>query len=176
LVLRQAGIVSLHAVTSTNALRHAFEMSADDETRRWLILQNAAFLTMFRATMGQRGSVKENRIDQLAAVPLTSSGAEAVGEIFRDVGKNPAAAAGKVLAFREAKGDPAALMDAARLLIFFKGNDAHDYKFSSAVLEDYRRLSPAWRDRYLAASAYLLKGAGASDTGLVKRTQAALKI
>jgi hypothetical protein len=175
LVLRQAGIVSLHAVTSTNALRHAFEMSGDDETRRWLILQNAAFLTMFRATMGQRGSVKENQIDQLAAVPLTSSGAEAVGEIFRDVGKNPAAAAGKVLAFREAKGDPAALMDAARLLIFFKGNDAHDYKFSSAVLEDYRRLSPPWRDRYLAASAYLLKGAGAADTGLVKRTQAALK-
>ena len=66
-------------------------------------------------------------------------------------------------------------MDAARLLIFFKGNDAHDYKFSSAVLEDYGRLSPAWRDRYLAASAYLLRGAGAKDTSLVKRTQAALK-
>jgi hypothetical protein len=175
LVLRQAAIPALHAVTTTNALRQAFEMSGDDETRRWLLLQNAAYLPMFRAFMGQRGSVKQARIDQLTPVPLTASGSEAVAEIFRDVGKDPAAAAGKVLAYREAKGDPGALMDAARLLIFFKGNDAHDYKFSSAVLEDYGRLSPAWRDRYLAASAYLLRGAGAKDTSLVKRTQAALK-
>jgi hypothetical protein len=91
------------------------------------------------------------------------------------VGKDRVAAAGKVLAYRAAKGDPGALMNAGRLLVFFKGNDAHDYKFSSAVMEDYTRVSPEWRDRYLAASTYLLRGAGAPDTALVKRTQAALK-
>jgi hypothetical protein len=175
LVLRAPGIPSLHAVTTTNALRHAFEFSGNDETRRLLILQNAAFLPLFREFMTQRGTVGDQRIDQLAATALKSSGPEAVGEIFRDVGKDRVAAAGKVLAYREAKGDPGALMNAGRLLVFFKGNDAHDYKFSSAAMEDYARVSPAWRDRYLAASTYLLRGAGAPDTALVKRTQSALK-
>jgi hypothetical protein len=176
LVIRQPGIPSLHAVTSTNALRHAFEMSADDETRRWLLLQNAAFLPLFRVFMGQRGGkIADGRIDQISPVALKSSGPEAVTEIFQDVGRERAAAAGKVLAYCQAKGDTAALMNAGRLLVFFKGNDAHDYKFSSAVMEDYVRLSPEWRDRYLAASAYLLRGATAPDTSLVKRTHAALK-
>jgi hypothetical protein len=175
LVMRQPAIASLHSMTTTNALRHAFECSADDETRRWVLLQNAAFLPLFRSFMAQRGKVVDARIDRLAAVPLTSSGADAVGEIFRDVGKNRDAAAGKLLAYREAKGDPADVMNAARLLIFFKGNDAHDYKYSSAVLEDYARVSPEWRDRYLAASTYLLRGSAAADTPLVSRTHAALK-
>jgi hypothetical protein len=175
LVIRQPGIPSLHAVTSTNALRHAFEMSGNDQTRRWLLLQNAAFLPLFREFMGQRGKLGDTKIDGLQSVALKSPGPEAVGEIFGDVGPNSASAAGKVLTYLAAKGDPAALMDAARLLVFFKGTDAHDYKFSSAVIEDYARISPPWRERYLASSAYLLRGASARDSGLAKRTHTALK-
>ena len=48
--------------------------------------------------------------------------------------------------------------------MFHKGTDSHDYKFSAAVLEDYAHVSPAWRDRYLAASVYWLKGSGDADT------------
>ena len=66
------------------------------------------------------------------------------------------------------------LADAARRLIFLKGNNAHDYKFSSAVLEDYHHLTPPWRDRFLAASVFNLKGSGAADNELVKRTREAL--
>src|SRR5437764_7494701 len=65
LLLRQPGIVSLHAVTSTNALHFAYEASGDDLTRRLLLLQNAAFLTLFRGAMGDRGQVRDARIDQL---------------------------------------------------------------------------------------------------------------
>jgi hypothetical protein len=43
------------------------------------------------------------------------------------------------------------------------------------VLEDYAHVSPAWRDRYLAASVYWLKGSGDRDSRLVERTRAALK-
>ena len=71
-------------------------------------------------------------------------------------------------------GDPKPLVDAARRLIFLKGRDAHDYKFSSAVLEDYHLMKPPWRDRYLAASVFNLKGSGDTDNGLVKRTRAAI--
>jgi len=59
-------------------------------------------------------------------------------------------------------------------LIFLKGNNSHDYKFSSAVLEDYQHVSPDWRERYLAASVFNLRGAGDADNQLVKRTRAAL--
>ena len=63
---------------------------------------------------------------------------------------------------------------AARRLIFLKGNNAHDYKFSSAVLEDYERLSPPWRNRLLAASAFYFRGSGERDNELVQRTRTAL--
>ena len=61
-------------------------------------------------------------------------------------------AARKLLAYLEQsdRADATAakqLMDAARLLVFLKGDDAHDYKFSSAVLEDYYHVSPDWRNQ-----------------------------
>ena len=59
--------------------------------------------------------------------------------------------------------------------MFLKGDDAHDYKFSSAVLEDYYHASPSYRERYLAASMLLLPGSGDRDNNLVKRTCAALQ-
>ncbi len=58
--------------------------------------------------------------------------------------------------------------------MFLKGDDAHDYKFSSAVLEDYYSASPTWRDRYLASSLLLLPGSSDRDNDLVRRTRAAL--
>src|SRR5690606_27838410 len=56
-LLRQPGIVALHAVTTTNAMRYAFETASDDDTRKMLMLQNAAFLPMFFGAMKSRGEV-----------------------------------------------------------------------------------------------------------------------
>ena len=66
-------------------------------------------------------------------------------------------------------------MDAARVLVFLKGNDAHDYKFSSAVLEDYYHVSPEWRDVYLASNIFKLRSSKDRDNSLVERTRAAFK-
>ncbi len=74
------------------------------------------------------------------------------------------AAARKALAYLQTGGDPKPLIDAARRLVFLKGDDAHDYKFSSAVLEDYYHASPRWRDRFLASSLMLLPGPAAHAT------------
>ena len=85
-------------------------------------------------------------------------------------------AARKTLALLEAKNaHPQALMTAGRRLIFSKGRDSHDYKFSSAALEDFYHVTPAWRDRYLATSMFNLHGSSDPDNGLVKRTRAALQ-
>ena len=57
LLMRQNGIVALHALTTTNALRFIYNTSGNDTTRRLVLLQNAAFLCSFREAMRGRGQV-----------------------------------------------------------------------------------------------------------------------
>ena len=71
-------------------------------------------------------------------------------------------------------GSHHAIADTARRLTFAKGTNSHDYKYSSAVLEDYEKLSPEWRAGLLAASAFYFKGSNDKDNQLIQRTQAAL--
>jgi hypothetical protein len=174
LLLRGPGLVSLHAVTSTNALHFAFQASGDDRTRRLLMLQNAAFLPLFRAAMGSRSKTGDVRIDGLEPLATADKGPAALEDIFAEASHDRMTAARKALAYLQAGRDPKALIDSARRLVFLKGDDPHDYKFSSAVLEDYESASPAWRDRYLASSLLLLPGSADRDNSLVKRTRAAL--
>jgi hypothetical protein len=168
LLMRQPGIVALHSMTTTNAMRYTFATSSDEGLRRRILLQNAAFLPLFRDAMGGRGDVAEAQIDQLAGAEGT------LGGVLDNIGKDRASAATGLLGLLDAGTDPEDFTDAARRLIFLKGNNSHDYKFSSAVLEDFYHLSPAWRNRYLAASTYQLRGNSANDTSLVARTRAAM--
>ena len=175
LLARQPGIVALHASTTTNALGYAWKTSASDETRRMLLLQNAAFLPMFRQAMiGRGGKLANIELDRLQPISLEGGERRAVDEIFADVSGDKMQAAGKVLAYLESHPDPTDLVDAARLLIFFKGTNSHDYKFSSAVLEDHLNVSPNWRAPLLASSMFNLRGSGGRDNSLVQRTRAAL--
>jgi hypothetical protein len=173
LLMRQPGIVALHAVTSTNALRYIYEASARDETRQLALLQNVAFVPLFRDAMRSRGEVGNQRLEELQPVESLPEGDDAIADIFQDVGRNSAAACRKVLAYLKGKRSAEDLITAARRLVFLKGNDAHDYKFSSAVLEDYYHTSPEWRDVYLATSVFRLNGASEPDNQLVKRIRSA---
>ena len=172
LLMRRPGIIALHAVTTSNALHFAFRTSQVDETRRLLLLQNAAFLPLFRNAMGK--NLPASQIDEFQPITLKATGDAAVAEIFESVTGDKAVAAGKVLSYLQQGNDAKPLMDAARRLLFQKGNNAHDYKFSSAILEDYQHVSPAWRGRFLSASMYMLRGTGDGDNELVKRVRAAL--
>jgi hypothetical protein len=176
LLMRQPGIVGIHCVTSTNALYYGYQTSANDDTRLFLMLQAAAFLPLFRQNMAGRGKLRTDlQIDTLEKVEPKGKGAEAVEEVLADVSKDRLLAARKTLALLDAKAvDPQQLMTAARRLIFTKGRDSHDYKFSSAALEDYFHASGAWRSRYLATSMFNLKGSQDKDNDLIRRTRAAL--
>ncbi len=176
LIMRQPGIVGIHCVTSTNALHFAYQTSGNDETRRLLMLQSAAFLPMFRQAMGGRGKLADVKIDKLEKAEIKGDPAEAVEEIFADVSKNKMLAARKTLALMEGnqKRFPP-LVTAAERLIFTKGRDSHDYKFSSAALEDYYHVSAPWRACYAASSMFNLRGTGDRDNDLIQRTRAALE-
>jgi hypothetical protein len=176
LIMRQPGIVGIHCVTSVNALHYGYETSSNDETRRMLLLQAAAFLTMFRENMrGRPGGLAAARLDTLEPLATEAGGAGAIEEIFADIGRDRMTAARKTL--HVLQNDVAAaqpLIAAGRRLIFTKGRDSHDYKFSSAAMEDFYHTTPAWRRRYLATSMFNLRGSTAQDSNLVQRTRAAL--
>lgn len=174
LLLRQPGIVSLHAVTTSNALRFAYSMSADPDTRRMALLQNAAFLPLFRAEMQRRGSLAERQLDQLEPLRPADTETASLDEIFHDVTNNPLQAARKTLGYLR-EGSAESLVQQARRLIFLHGNDSHDYKFSSAVLEDYYHISPEWRNAFLATAMFRLRGSGQQLNPIVERTRNALQ-
>jgi hypothetical protein len=164
LMMRSPGILSLHATTFTNALHYAWQHCRDDQTRKLLLLQNAAFLPLFR------GDTKAGtEIDKLQPAEKPPG----VHEIFAEINHDRLNASRKILAFLQNNPDPAPFAAAARRLIFLKGTNAHDYKYSSAVLEDYQSMAPRIRDHYLAATSFYLKGSGDKDNSLVNRIRAA---
>ena len=163
LLMRQSGIVSLHAMTTTNALRFLFDNVATPQTRKMLLLQNASFLVLFREAMKARGQVGETEIDSLQAVE--TSDPMTIDSVFDSVGKQPFQAAEHTMNFLAHENSAENLMNAARRLIFLKGTDAHDYKFSTAAMEDYYKVRPELRNRFLAACTYSLKGNSARIIG-----------
>ncbi len=169
-LMRAPGILSLHASTFTNAAHYAWQRTRDEDTRKLLLLQNAAFMPLYRGASKPGGI----RIDTLEPAPLQAAGAGALEEIFADLSRDRLLAARKILSYLRENPDPKLFANAARRLIFLKGRDSHDYKFSSAVLEDYSMIAPPGRDRFLAASAFNLKGSDDSDNDLVGRARAAL--
>lgn len=167
ILMRKPGIVSLHAMTTANALHFAHRQTHDDATRRLLLLQCAAYLPLFRRAAGADKGVA---IDEMEA----AEGPASVDEIFADISRNKSAAAQKTLKYLQSGGGVRPLLDEAQRLIYMKGRDSHDYKFSSAIIEDHTHLAPALRDRFLAASVFWLQGSGAPDNALIARTRAAL--
>jgi hypothetical protein len=174
LLLRQPGILGVHCVTSMNAFHYAFQTSTNAQTRRFLLLQATAFLPLFRELLRLGVIASDEHVDKLAEVEMKVSQQDALDQIFVDVNKNAMQAACKTLAYLKAGGDPRPLIATARRLILIKGDEAHDYKFSAAVFEDFYSVSPHWRNNYLAASMFYLRGSHEHNNALVKRIQAAL--
>ncbi len=175
LLMRQPGIVALHGLTTANALHFLWQHVDDDRLRLRLLLQACSFNSMFRESARARGTLADRTIDVLEPATNADGAAPAVDEILADISADRTRAAKKVCVYLAAGGSAPELVDATRRMVFLKGRDSHDYKFSAAVLEDYWNVSPAWRDRFLALSVYNLKGSGDRNSDLVERTRAALR-
>lgn len=173
MVMQQPGIIALHSSTATNALQYAYRTSEDAKTRLRLLLQNAAFIPHFRESMKSRGKIAASQIDELKQISADDTPGS-VTTIFDAMSSDHAKAARETMSFLNSGGRADQMIDAARALVFLKGRDSHDYKFSSAVLEDFYAVSPEFRNQYLAASTYLLPASGARDNGLVNRIRSAL--
>jgi hypothetical protein len=170
LVARQPAIVPLHAVTTSNSLHYLFYHVSDERLRKWLLLQNASFLAHFREAASVREKLLATQLESLAADAEATS--VPVDKVFELVRKDRNAASKAVFQFLQSGGKPELLMNKARELVFLKGTDSHDYKFSSAAIEDAMSISPRWRSHYLAGCSHLLHGASEKTTPLAQKVLA----
>ena len=168
MLMKRPGIITLHSLTTLNAFHYAWQQAIQDNTRRFLLLQAAAFLPLFRDGGGVRDGLA---IEDLQAAKGMKPDAASLEGVFDLISRDKSQAARQCLGFLEAGGSPADLRAMAQRLVYMKGTDSHDYKFSSAVLEDFTHLSPEVRQRFLAASVFWLKGSAGPDSPLVQRTR-----
>ena len=173
LLMRQPGIVALHAVTSSNSMHYAFRASGQDSTRLLTLLQACSWTALFReGVRGRNGLPDEPLIDELE--PAEPDKLPSVEAILSGLSKDRHAAASQVLGFAKSGRSPSLYMDAARHLIFTKGTDSHDYKFAAAAFEEYLHAYTPGRPQLLAASVFHLRGAAEPDSPLLERTRQAL--
>ncbi|HWL09306.1 MAG TPA: hypothetical protein VNQ76_12940 [Planctomicrobium sp.] len=173
LLMRQPGIVGLHGLTTANAMNYLWQNVANRDLRLRLLLQACSFNTMFRDTATGRGKLKSETIDSLPKPEPTQKEGPTLDEIFASISTDKTRASTEVLAYLAAGGNPDDFIAAARRTIFLKGRDAHDYKFSSAVLEDVSHVSEHWRDPFLALSVFNLRGTGDRNSPVLERTREA---
>ena len=68
------------------------------------MLQNTAFLPMFREAMAGRGKLSDVAIDRLQPQPVANSGSKAVVEVFTELSVNRMTAVKKALAHLQTTG------------------------------------------------------------------------
>ena len=85
LLMRQPGIATLHSVTSSNALHYAYMTAGDTDLRLRLLLQNAAFIPLFRNTLNNRA--RQVKVDDFEAKTPSGEGAACAGRNLRRCGK-----------------------------------------------------------------------------------------
>jgi len=172
LMMRNPGIISIHATTAANSLHYIFHASGDDLTRRLALLQAVGWQPLYR---DRAKSANPIEIDTLKPAERIALGDEAVGEIFATINDNRGQAAAKTVAYLDRGGSTGRLFDAARRMILHKGTDSHDYKYGAAIWEEcLAATEPKWHAPLAAAAMFNLPGATTRDSPLMIRAREAV--
>ena len=174
LMMRQPGIYGIHTVTSTNGLHYAYETCADPETRLLLLLQGVGWLGQFRDFMVTKPQGLGTQEIVSIATTKSPTGKDTVGEILELVGKDSKGAAQRAMGLAGNDQAVQSFRREAYRLILQKATDAHDFKYATAVFEDYGRVSPTFRPHQLATAVYHLKGKSMDDSPVMTRTREVL--
>src|SRR5262249_16222524 len=185
----------LHANTSTNALHYAFRTCTTPRTRLLALLQAVAWAAA--RTGSDRGDLRDVKFAELSAASVPARPEEALAEIFAllpsrtyhwdakarkavlGYGKRAQAdeACRKVFVLAREHPDTVPLfVQTAHSWLCRKANDdAHEYKFLAAILEDAANVSPAWQPHLLAASVHYFHGTQTPDNPVIQHVQEALR-
>jgi hypothetical protein len=166
-----SAIVGLHAVTSANALHYAWTAATGSENRFLLLLQAAGWMAQFRSwAQAREENLRQYEITQIEPSEGT------LGEVFDTVRSNTDGAAARVL---KLAADPASrqafLAESIRLTVS-KVDEVHYLKYTAALVEDIRLVSPEWQPHLTAAVVYYSKGAGDPEPAVMKRAREVLRV
>lgn len=173
LLMRQPGIIGLHGLTTANAIRFIYDTTKDEELKKKLLLQACSFNPYFLDSAQGRGRLTDVTVTEWSKQANESQ--TTADTILELISRDRMQASVQLHHYLDSGGDSQAFINAARRQIFLRGRNAHDYKYSSAVLEDFQKVSPDWRNQYLALSVFNLKGSQDSVSPLVQRTRAAMQ-
>src|SRR5262245_38923769 len=185
----------LHANTSTNALHYAFRTCTTPRTRLLALLQAVAWAA--GRTRGDLADLRDVKIAELSAAKVPARAEDAVAEVFALLpsrtyrwdaeGKKAVLGYGKreeadeacrkvFVLVRERPEVVPQLVQAAHSWLCRKASeDAHEYKFLAAILEDAACVSPAWQPHLLAASVHYFHGQHTPDNPVMLHVQEALQ-
>src|SRR4029079_3883920 len=110
LLMRQPGIVSLHGLTTSNAVHYIASQVKDETLRQRLLLQCCSFNALFRDAAKGRGQLSGLAVADVAPLGGVSGGPFTVDEIFADVAKDKLRASRKLCSYLNAGGDPKAVL------------------------------------------------------------------
>jgi hypothetical protein len=175
LLIRQPGIVPLHAQTTANALHYAYRVCGNEQTQQLLLLQCAAFIAMFRKFVG--GTPGDLSLEALQPLPTERPSADAIDEIFSDVSAGRRLRAiRKSLGYLQNGGDADALITRTRQHLVRFVDEAHDYKYAEAVFDNYSHVTDsAWRCRFLSAGMAYFKAAARRPAPVVEEMMELLR-
>src|SRR5262249_53067861 len=185
----------LHANTSTNALHYAFRTCTTARTRLLALLQAVAWPA--GRTGSELSDLRDIKIAEFSNASAPAKAEDAVTDIFallpsrtyrwdaRDkkavlgYGERAKAdeASRKVFVLAKERPDvvPLFVQTAHGWLCRKASDDAHEYKFLAAILEDARYVSPAWQPHLLAASVHYFHGTQTPDNPVMQQVREALR-
>jgi hypothetical protein len=185
----------LHANTSTNALHYAFRTCITTRTRLLALLQAVAWAA--GRTGADLGDLRDVKIAELSAARVPATAEDAVAEIFGllpsrtyrwdaqvrkavlGYGKRSEAdeACRKMFVLAKERPDivPLFVQTAHSWLCRKASDDAHEYKFLAAILEDAGYVSPTWQPHLLAGSVHYFHGTQTPDNPVIQHVQDALQ-
>ena len=168
-MLKQSGIISVHANTSVNALHYAYHHVGHPGIRRLILLQAAAFLPLFRDLLGVER--RDLRIDTVEVLDQGQVSGSVLEDIFATVSVDRVDAARKTLGYLGAGGAELPFTNLARQYVVDRNTGYHDYKFAEAAFENAAAMESPWRKRYLAASVLYLNGSADKPNETVARAR-----
>lgn len=182
------GTTPLHTNTSANSLRFAFDTCGDRQVRLYTVLQAVAWATHFYGIQLERKRLRDISITEFPEVDVPRNDEQALKQIYGSqpkrrhdpteerilsgyLGKREEMDHVAQLMFSYAKRQPdhVALISSIRRMTVTKATlNAHDVKFPSAILANYRLVHPRWRPHLLASIPHYMHGSQAPDNPAVK--------
>jgi len=150
-LFRDPSLLSVHPLTSLNALRIGFQATRNPETQKVLLLQAASFIAFYRRDLGSMRGIDFQTRGLWDLKPKPTAKSMSLNEVFdMTVGDTEAGQRALLGTFNGTGVEPEAFKR-VRANLFQMASEHHQYKYTAAMFQECRACHPRW-------AAYLFAG------------------